>query len=189
MLSDLATVLATEGRSATTPTWTWKYKGMGLERPASTGIRDGKGYIEGRDKLLTPLSGKNDNSAKGTLGACVDECDKDSQCKAGLKCYHRRGYDPVPGCSGRGYYGWDYCYQPIPTMRYIKYMVVPKGFKTNGVAQTLTWKIENRIANVKFAVSVQANGDGGYSDSFYLSVDEGLRRAVQIGRASCRERV
>ena len=32
-----ATVLALEGRSPSTPTWTWKYKGMGLETKASTG--------------------------------------------------------------------------------------------------------------------------------------------------------
>ena len=32
-----ATVLALEGRSATTPTWIWKYKGMGLQVKASTG--------------------------------------------------------------------------------------------------------------------------------------------------------
>ena len=30
-------VLALEGRSATTPTWTWKNKGMGLQMKASTG--------------------------------------------------------------------------------------------------------------------------------------------------------
>ena len=37
-----ATVLATEGRSPTTPTWTWKFKGMGLEREATTGKIHGK---------------------------------------------------------------------------------------------------------------------------------------------------
>ena len=32
-----STVLALEGRSATTPTWTWKNKGMGLQMKASSG--------------------------------------------------------------------------------------------------------------------------------------------------------
>ena len=40
-----ATVLATEGRSATTPTWTWIYKGMGVHRKASTGKVTGNAPI------------------------------------------------------------------------------------------------------------------------------------------------
>ena len=60
---------------------------------------------------LIPLSGENDNSAT-TLKACIGECDGDWQCAAGLKCFQRTWREHVPGCSGDGYLGWDYCYDP-----------------------------------------------------------------------------
>jgi len=59
----------------------------------------------------TPLGGTNDAKAKN-LEACIGECDADSQCKAGLKCFQRTGFTPVPGCSGSGSKDWDYCYDP-----------------------------------------------------------------------------
>ena len=37
-----ATVLALEGRALTTPTWSWKYKGVGLQVKAATGVVTGK---------------------------------------------------------------------------------------------------------------------------------------------------
>ena len=60
---------------------------------------------------LTPLQGGNDNKAKN-LEACIGECDNDGQCKSGLKCFQRNDFTPVPGCSGKGKKGWDYCYDP-----------------------------------------------------------------------------
>ena len=50
---------------------------------------------------LVPLQGTNDNSATN-LEACIGECDSDSQCKPGLKCFQRSGLTPVPGCGGSG---------------------------------------------------------------------------------------
>lgn len=46
------------------------------------------------------------------LGACEGECDDDSQCQLGLKCFQRRGSESIPGCSGDGQSGKDYCYKP-----------------------------------------------------------------------------
>ena len=60
---------------------------------------------------LTPLQGGNDGKAKN-LEACIGECDNDGQCKSGLKCFQRKGFTPVPGCSGKGKRDWDYCYDP-----------------------------------------------------------------------------
>ena len=40
---------------------------------------------------------------------CEGDCDKDSDCDAGLKCFQRDGKEAVPGCSGSGKKGWDYC--------------------------------------------------------------------------------
>ena len=57
-----------------------------------------------------------DSSTRGgtayKLGLCEGDCDGDNQCLTGLKCKERNGYEKVPGCSGRGTRGWDYCYQP-----------------------------------------------------------------------------
>merc|ERR1711881_383828 len=60
-----------------------------------------------------PAGGKNDAKAKN-LKACIGECDADSQCAKGLKCFQRTGTQPVPGCTGKGTSGWDYCYKPKP---------------------------------------------------------------------------
>jgi len=46
------------------------------------------------------------------LGRCEGDCDSNNQCMPGLKCKQRNGYEKVPGCTGRGIRGWDYCYDP-----------------------------------------------------------------------------
>ena len=57
----------------------------------------------------------DDSDRGGTryrLGRCEGDCDSDSQCISGLKCFQRNGYEKIPGCSGSGKSGWDYCYNP-----------------------------------------------------------------------------
>ena len=57
----------------------------------------------------------DDSDRGGTryrLGRCEGDCDSDSQCISGLKCFQRNGYEKIPGCSGSGTRGWDYCYNP-----------------------------------------------------------------------------
>ena len=61
------------------------------------------------------LSGGNDGYAKN-LQACIGECDSDSQCSAGLKCFQRNGVEAIPGCKGSGHRGWDFCYDPQPAL-------------------------------------------------------------------------
>lgn len=46
------------------------------------------------------------------LPMCHGDCDSDSDCAAGLKCFQRTGYSKVPGCAGVGTEDWDYCYDP-----------------------------------------------------------------------------
>merc|ERR1719472_542462 len=59
------------------------------------------------------LSGGNSGSAKN-LKACTGECDADSQCAKGLKCFQRSKGEKIPGCKGKGGGGdWDYCYNPL----------------------------------------------------------------------------
>ena len=58
-------------------------------------------------KALTSISLTQYN-----LNLCEGDCDSDSDCSFGLKCFQRSGYTPVPGCSGTGVLDWDYCYKP-----------------------------------------------------------------------------
>merc|ERR1711881_135474 len=58
------------------------------------------------------LSGGNNGSAKN-LKRCTGECDADSQCAYGLKCFQRSKGEKIPGCKGNGGgKDWDYCYDP-----------------------------------------------------------------------------
>lgn len=41
---------------------------------------------------------------------CRGECADDDDCKDGLFCYRRFGFEQVPGCTGQGTYGADYCF-------------------------------------------------------------------------------
>merc|ERR1719316_2580478 len=88
-----------KGKDELPSDWTWERFAVVVVQPPpiSTG--------------LTPLQGGNDNKAKN-LEACIGECDNDGQCKSGLKCFQRNDFTPVPGCSGKGKKGWDYCYDP-----------------------------------------------------------------------------
>jgi len=72
------------------------------------------------------LSGTNDDNAK-SLEACIGECDADSQCAAGLKCFQRDNLDLVPGCRGEGTKNWDYCYSPGGIEYSHLLLVVPYG--------------------------------------------------------------
>merc|ERR1719362_2069276 len=68
--------------------------------------------INARPTGLVKLSGGNNGNAKN-LKACTGECDADSQCVYGLKCFQREHGEPIPGCSGKGGGpNWDYCYNP-----------------------------------------------------------------------------
>ena len=69
----------------------------------------GQTFIEPKE-----LSGGNNGNAKN-LTACTGECDHDSQCAAGLKCFQRSDGESIPGCKGSGAHReWDYCYADDP---------------------------------------------------------------------------
>jgi len=46
---------------------------------------------------------------------CYGDCDEDSDCVDQLICYHRSGFEPIPGCKGIGRGGNDYCTIPSPS--------------------------------------------------------------------------
>ena len=59
------------------------------------------------------VSGGNDADAIG-LAKCTGECDSDSQCAFGLKCFERDNGEAIPGCdvTTAPLDDWDYCYDP-----------------------------------------------------------------------------
>ena len=48
----------------------------------------------------------------GKCDVCMGDCDTDADCKSGLSCFQRGGFETVPGCLGAGAYTYDYCYAP-----------------------------------------------------------------------------
>ena len=52
-------------------------------------------------------------SVSNPCGKCEGDCDNDRECKGNLQCKQRYGssaLSSVPGCSGQGVKGLDYCY-------------------------------------------------------------------------------
>ena len=45
-------------------------------------------------------------------GLCEGDCDSDLDCNNGLVCFQRGGWEEVPGCTGEGSPGFDYCIRP-----------------------------------------------------------------------------
>lgn len=43
------------------------------------------------------------------LGNCQGDCDDDSECAGNLRCFERSEFEDVPGCTGFGVSGFDYC--------------------------------------------------------------------------------
>ena len=104
-------------------TWCPVLLEFGLDPEAETSRRQLHGrQLSGKPSTLslppTPpsplieLSGGNSGSATN-LQACTGECDADSQCASGLKCFQRSDGETIPGCKGNGNgKDWDYCYDP-----------------------------------------------------------------------------
>ena len=61
-----------------------------------------------------PLDYIGDCSSSSPCGLCQGDCDGDVHCASGLKCFQRSGTEAVPGCSGAGVSGKDYCYSDSP---------------------------------------------------------------------------
>mmetsp|Transcript_39843 Transcript_39843/g.67952 ORF Transcript_39843/g.67952 Transcript_39843/m.67952 type:complete len:336 (+) Transcript_39843:113-1120(+) len=72
----------------------------------------------------TPLQevGNNQlNSKCGCLDRCQGDCDNDKDCMGNLVCFTRDGRENVPGCSGEGKPGNDYC-TDRPFQEYLAYV-------------------------------------------------------------------
>jgi predicted ThiF/HesA family dinucleotide-utilizing enzyme len=70
----------------------------------------------------TALAYTGDNNAPTRsfpLGNCEGDCDNDADCAVGHACFQRGGVETVPGCTGLGLSGKDYCYKvtaPPPSL-------------------------------------------------------------------------
>ena len=63
---------------------------------------------------LTEAGNNNSPASAYPLGICEGDCDSDADCQEGLICYQRKGFYPIPGCTGDGIDGRDYCVIPQP---------------------------------------------------------------------------
>ena len=62
-----------------------------------------------RRELMSGASGWEGCGAE-KCDVCMGDCDTDADCKSGLSCFQRGGFETVPGCLGAGAYTYDYCY-------------------------------------------------------------------------------
>merc|ERR1712048_1236123 len=94
---------------------TWGNKRQLLQNCLTDPERHGCGVAPSYNK--TNRGGKRLDSSRGKdprtppyLEMCQGDCDEDFECAGGLNCFQRDGHEPIPGCSGRGIRGFDYCY-------------------------------------------------------------------------------
>jgi len=59
-------------------------------------------------------------TTKKPCTACSGDCDKDADCSGTYRCFQRDGLQGVPGCTGTGTIGIDYCYNPANTHTALK---------------------------------------------------------------------
>lgn len=75
---------------------------------------------------------EDDDPGVFPLANCEGDCDDDWDCGAGLLCYIREEFEPVPGCSGNGAFGRDYCYKPNNYTQELKPQNTQKPTATGG---------------------------------------------------------
>lgn len=124
------------------------------------------------------------------LGRCEADCDTDADCKNGMVCHQRNGYDIIPGClpGGKGdVSGGDYC---IPRENIYKGNATPgKIYQSDSTDKVFLkirqrnrqGRIQNRMCNLDQRSAVNSNNrseviwncneDGGKS----ISLDENSR--------------
>eukprot|EP01049_Picozoa_sp_SAG25_P001220 SAG25_NODE_49_length_18832_cov_5.265841_2_plen_2407_part_00 len=84
----------------------------------------GKADVPDDDYCYSPTAlhnhGWNGCKPSDKCGKCAGDCDKDADCKSGLRCFQRNTHTRVPGCDTGGVYdifGKDYCYDTASNTR------------------------------------------------------------------------
>jgi hypothetical protein len=82
-------------------------------------MKGGTGDVKTYDYCYNPTLkvhfGVNGCTAAKKCGQCQGDCDRDTDCKKGLRCWQRNNKVPAHGCKSGGkgdVNGWDYCYSP-----------------------------------------------------------------------------
>jgi len=89
---------------------------------AGSGVQHKDYCIDPTDSPDLPLilvNGDGGNcSENNPCNICEGDCDSDTECASGLECFKRGDFASVPGCSGSGDWGRDYCYHPSTDYRH-----------------------------------------------------------------------
>jgi hypothetical protein len=104
-----------------------------MQRDGKEGVPGCRGNgRSGIDYCYNPFELKvvgNDGSPanKFPLGMCEGDCDSDNECRNGLVCIERDGFEAIPGCEGLGTSGNDYCTDPNLVIGQPKVISQPQG--------------------------------------------------------------
>ena len=124
--------------------------------------------------LLRSRSPSSASPGAGTLTECEGQCDHDSECATGLKCFHRRGIMAtieVPGCGDRStvsgaaasvaaaaaYPGTSYCYNPITLTEHTVF-----DFEGNVCPAPCIFKVTIEVLDQGIPPADQAPGCGSH---------------------------
>ena len=124
--------------------------------------------------LLRSRSPTSASPGAGTLTECEGQCDNDSECATGLKCFHRRGAMAtieVPGCGDRSttsgaaaslaaaaaYPGTSYCYNPIALTEHTVF-----DFEGNVCPAPCIFKVTIEVLDQGIPPADQAPGCGSH---------------------------
>ena len=111
------------------------------------------------------------NTALTPLGMCEGDCDHDPECP-NLLCFQRNADEGIPGCTGSGTSGYDYCYDPLfplSTKCDVLYDANPASVPTLKVA-TVNFPSNHAMFGLDFAYHVYTEITTGSSFNSYEDV-------------------
>jgi hypothetical protein len=81
--------------------------------PGCTGqVTSGTNYCYNPDDFNDLVTIQYESRDSEGLSRCQGDCWSDTECSGDLKCFQRDEFEPVPGCTGGGSSGTNYCYDP-----------------------------------------------------------------------------
>ena len=98
-------------------------------------------------------------------------------------CHSRDGYEAVPGCTGRGTSGWDYCIEEPANYDYYQY--TNSGTTSCSITDDRNWQGPAPFSN-KGNVAVQffAFGDTPYDKGYNTCIENG-RKVNDCSKYDC----
>jgi Bacterial protein of unknown function (DUF839) len=138
-------------------------------------------YKNSDDATLT-YTGDNEKPARSfPLGMCEGDCDSDSDCAGSLRCFQRDGIEHVPGCTGDGISGKDYCSTSGTTASVTPTTVRPTtAIPTTAPAKTATPTISPHTNSPLQSVNPTTPGERTYRPGELTVFKEGLRLSTGL---------